>query len=136
MGKKRNGNHFITVDDSGPEFPDMHRCNNCDRKLACLAMGQVTEVPIPNTAPCVVSGRTIRFYYHDTLCLSFNIMNKLVTDHGYWGYSVTTSRSIRWYLEALFSHGYIDSGYDVDRLCKLFKKRSGKEAELWVPANE
>lgn len=113
----------------------MIRCAECDRKLACLAMDCVTQVPIPNTAPCLTQGKTIRFYYHDTLVLSFNMMNKLVTDHGYWGYSVTTSRSIRWYLEALLYEDFINTRFDVDRLCKLFKQRPSEEANLWVPAN-
>jgi hypothetical protein len=123
------------VDESGSEFPDVVKCNGCDRKLACLAMDQVTDVPIPSTSPCIVEGRMIRFYYHDTLCLSFNMMSKLVTDHGYWGYSMTTSRSIGWYLEALFECGFINTMHDVNRLRKLFRNREGKEAELWVPAN-
>jgi hypothetical protein len=137
-GKKRNGNHFITVSEEGPEFPDELLCKDCDRILACLALKQASgDVVLDQTCvrPCLTQGRTARFYYHDTLCLSFNMMNNLVTDHGYWGYSVTTSRSIRWYLEALYYEGYIDSQASVDRLCKLFKTRSYEEADQWVPAN-
>lgn len=137
-GKKRNRNHYI-VCTGGPEFPDMERCKDCDLNLSCLAKGHVPHATMHGThdlsaqRPCIAQGATIRFYYHDTLCLSYNQMSKLVTDHGMWGYSVTTSRSIRWYLEALFHEGFIDSQARINELCKTFKVRPHEEADQWLP---
>ncbi|MHC4621184.1 MAG: hypothetical protein ACYTEQ_25840 [Planctomycetota bacterium] len=134
-GKKRNGNHFITCT-GGLEFPDMERCKDCDLNLGCLAVGHVphmTSHGVSRHRPCLIHGPAIRFYYHDSLCLSFSQFSKLVTDHGMWGYSVTTSRSIRWYLEALRYEGLICSQVRVDELCKQFKNRPSEEADQWVP---
>jgi len=132
-GEKQNGNHRI-VCTPGPFYPDMERCAPCDRSLGCLALGRVLfdkAQPLTAKRPCIADGPTIHFYYHGTLCLS--CASHIVTDHGMWGHSVTTSRSIRWYLEALFSQGYIDSRTRVDELCHHFKKRPAEEASHWIP---
>lgn len=140
-GSKRNGNHLIRLRE-GPHFPDAERCADCNLNLSCLAIGHIptrsVSTPQPlniQSRPCIAYGETIEFFYHDSLCLSFNTMSKVVTDHGMWGYSVTTSRSIRWYLEALYYEQYIGSQTHVDELCKLFKKRTYEEADQWVPVN-
>lgn len=119
-GEQRNGNHR-TVVNPGTPIPDVTLCHDCSRMLYCITKG----VSLPDTPerPCTQVGLVFKFHYHDSCCLTFTTRPKQITDHGMWGYSVTTSRSIRWYLEALYYHHYLDSQETVNELCKTFKKR-------------
>lgn len=65
------------------------------------------------------------FKYHGSLCLTFDVTQNRVNDWGYWGYSVTTSRAIRWYVEALADHHYIAFS-QIEEIINFFKKRKDR----------
>jgi len=124
-----NGNHCTQVS-PGVRTPDVSMCHECPRMLYCINLG--TTQPDTPDRPCTQIGLIFKFSYHGTVCLTYTTRPRQVTDHGYWGYSVTTSRAIRWYLEALMHHRYLDSQETVNQLCKTFKKRHSTPNNGWI----
>lgn len=134
-GIHSNGNHTVRIIDGLRDFdPVDASCKACEHNLACMADKRPHESTLHTGGlPCVVQHGAIVFSYHGSDCLRFRTHTKEVTDHGMWGYSVTTSRAIRWYLEALFYFGHIDSQARVEELITLFKKRTlQNNDEGWV----
>jgi hypothetical protein len=151
-GHCRNGNHQVTVDEplwpqSG--FPDLQKCATCELLLACnsagdaqppdhlfSSQGSATEAEIAKY-PCLRYTRRIRFYYHRTCCIEVDVNARELIDHGTYGYSVTTSRAIRWYLQALRDEGYLSSSR-VEELLKIFKKvaHTSNSTVEWHPTRE
>lgn len=106
-------------------------CQRCPDSLRCFLVGKTIDVneAIAKHYPCVEQRQYIFFHYHGACCLTFDQKLKRVNDWGYWGYSITTSRSIRWYLEALLYHDFIDSQQTVEDAIKYFKKRRPSNGE-------
>lgn len=74
--------------------------------------------------PCWEEQRFVEFYYHGSCCLVYDVQTGAVSDLGMYGYSVTTTRSIRWYLEAVadnYANGL--TGECISEIMKFFKKR-------------
>ena len=133
-GHCSNGNHSIKIGE-GVVQKNVH-CQGCPDSLRCFLVGKTIDVQeaMQKNYPCVDDRRYLLFHYHGACCITFDRKTKKVNDHGYWGYSVTTSRSIRWYLEALFYHGFIDAQQTVEDAIKFFKKRpsqSGDKRLAW-----
>lgn len=122
-GSYSNGNHMINT--GAGLIQDAVRCQNCPDNFRCFLAGKTIDPydAIHKNYPCVDERRYIQFHYHGSCCITFDRRQKRVNDWGYWGYSVTTSRSIRWYLEALLYEGFIDSSQTVEDAIKFFKKR-------------
>jgi hypothetical protein len=134
-GIHSNGNHTVRIIDGLRDFdPARESCKQCEHNLSCLADKRPHESILHTSQlPCVVEEGAIVFSYHGTDYLKFQTHTKQITDYGYWGFTVTTSRSIRWYLEALFYFGHLDSQATVEELITTFKKRTLKEGEEgWV----
>jgi len=75
----------------------------------------------------------VAFRYHGTVCLSCDVAAKTVTDHGMYGYSVTTSGNIRKYLNAL-ADNFPElnlTGARIDELIHAFKADTSKVHGLW-----
>jgi hypothetical protein len=127
QGHCSNGNHRITA---GEGITHGEWCQTCEDSLRCFLAGKMIDVQeaVNKKRPCVQQAQFIYFYYHNALCLTFDKQRRRVNDWGYWGYSVTTSRSIRWYIEALAYHDFIP--YDtVEPAITFFKKRN--DTETW-----
>ena len=129
----RNGNHFTVVKPgTAPVIDAEGYCRGCVHNLECVLGGRVISYgqATQENMPCV-NGKNhrIEFYYHDTLCLTFNLNTNEVLDHGLWGHSVTTSRAIRWYLGALAEEGHIWPMH-VDECAKLSKKNKGGDDKV------
>lgn len=74
--------------------------------------------------PCWEEQRFVEFYYHGSCCLVYDTQTGAVSDLGMYGYSVTTTRAIRWYLEAVadnYANGL--TGDRIGEIMKHFKKR-------------
>jgi hypothetical protein len=141
-GSCTNGNHRTEIDEPlWPQagYPDMQRCQGCALWLLCNTAGEPkppselfgsphVDISLEQEIakyPCLRFTKRIRFYYHGTCCIELDVRNRKITDHHKYGYSVTTSRAIRWYLEALNDEGYLASRTQVDTLIKAFKKGVG-----------
>jgi hypothetical protein len=121
-GQCGNGNHRIKTGEGVLQRDTW--CQPCPDSLRCFLVGRTVDIQeaIAKKYPCVATRRFILFYYHGSCCLTFDTQTKRVNDWGFWGYSITTSRSIRWYLEALLWHNYIDMQQTVEDAIKFFKK--------------
>ena len=129
-----NGNHRIAREGGAIE-PNATMCQPCSQSLYCFLAGKDLDFrqKEKDRTPCYREIKFIRFYYHGTCCLSYDMHKKTVCDHGKWGYSVTTSRSISWYLEALHDN-FHDVWLGPDRaqeLKKAFKKWKQGDGEVW-----
>jgi hypothetical protein len=121
-GKFRNRNHLIKV---SPEIVQQNAwCQTCPESMNCFLAGKTIDLDraLQKGYPCVSHQGYIFFSYHDSCVLTFARAPLRVNDWGYWGYSVTTSRSIRWYLDALAHHGFI-TPKSVEAAIEFFKKR-------------
>jgi len=123
-GKFRNRNHTIKFFD-GCRPPNFSSCKHCELALRCAAGKRVT-VPEArdHQRECYTGRRYIDFSYHGSICLRYDIFTGKMSDLGMWGYSETTSRAIRWYVEALVDNGYIAPKH-LEPALKWFKKKEG-----------
>lgn len=130
-GHCSNGNHMIKIGEGVIQKNDW--CQGCPESLRCFLVGKTIDVQeaLQKAYPCIDDKRYILFHYHGACCITFDCKTKQINDHGYWGYSVTTSRSIRWYLEALFYHGFIDAQQTVEDAIAYFKKRKPDVHGRW-----
>ena len=96
-----NKNHSIDLL-YGLRDPDTLLCHGCPLSLACLS-GQRNDAHILHSVPvypCETADSLVKFTYHISVCFTVDLTNKRVTDHGMYGFSVSTSRAIRQYLDA------------------------------------
>lgn len=121
-----NGNHRIAIT-SGRQAPFPDLCKNCPNHLACFAGHQDEALRRDGEwmlRPCWEERRFVEFYYHGSCCLIYDMLTGAVSDLGMYGYSVTTTRSIRWYLEAVaenFNTRLVNGR--IGEIMQLFKKR-------------
>lgn len=122
VGAHSNGNHTIIAGDGLKQ--DAKWCRDCPVNMRCFLIGQKIDIAMAsaNRYPCVRQAKTLIFKYHGATCLVFDVLENRVNDWGYWGYSVTTSRAIRWYVEALVELDYIEFGRS-EEIINFFKKR-------------
>lgn len=127
------GNHRVEVKDLRKE-PSYPLCEPCPYNMRCCVQGEVVGEPLAATvnAPCLAERNLICFYYHDSLCLTYDRAKQCVTDHCMWGYSATTTQSIGTYLHALSVHGFIPLSC-IDNIKKVFKKR---DDDGWIDVSE
>ena len=139
-GHVRKGNQSIRITQPRLEA-SFEVCAPCPLNMRCCVQGEVLHVGeiaqfkedgVINEGaviPCLVGRNVIRFSYHSSVCLSFDMEKECVTDHGMYGYSQTTSQSIGTYLHALAENGFIVGGDAcVEKLKKVFKRlRDGKK---------
>lgn len=124
-----NGNHRTEIKDTQRAFdPTQETCKHCLLSVRCFGQQVDLTWALENKCGCVTQKTRIEFYYHESLCLTYECPQNRITDHNMWGYSVTTSRSIGWYLDALVDHGFINEEQPAE-LKRLFKQRSSSE---WV----
>lgn len=122
-----NGNHRIAIT-AGRRAPAPDQCKGCPNHLACFAGRQDEALRRDGEwmlRPCHNERRFVEFYYHGSCCLVYDIQTGAVSDLGMYGYSVTTTRSIRWYLEAVadnFANGL--TGDRIGEIMTFFKKRT------------
>lgn len=130
----RRGNHEIIVLYDAPNraYPDMELCAECDLYLACQAAGKTqaerhdmtdnenTQEPYP----CINKTQRIRFLYHDTCCIEYDVDAHMLTGHGTHGWSQSTNNAIRKYLEALVDGGYFSQEVMYEMLAAV--RRDGK----------
>lgn len=132
-GHKSNGNHRIEIID-GLASPRVELCQDCNLNLRCLASGQISkERAFREERACCRDWNLINFYYHSSCCLTFNQATRKITDHNMYGFSVTTSSSIRKYVNALWENfSYLHLSYSrIDEIIKAFKTHS-EDHELWL----
>lgn len=125
-----NGNHIVELAYSFAP-PSFELCNGCKYALQCLSSEQMDTHTILNEhMPCVYPMQDVKFYYHETVCLVFNKVNVRVHDDFMYGYSVTTSKNIRYYLEALEDNfEYLKlNRYKIETIIKIF--RADKEKRV------
>jgi len=130
-----NKNHTTMVRDGTRAFDAAHSdCVHCELNLVCLGGKEINWFTANADKRACATGRClIQFQYHATVCLTYDRMRNRVTDHWQHGRSVTTSRSIRWYLEALQENDVIPYGVDINEVLKVFKMRSEEKGEGWIP---
>jgi hypothetical protein len=130
---KHNGNHRVTIS-AGIKDPGILLCQGCELALRCLSGPQISAWQAHDEQRRCAQDqeRTIvKFYYHGTCCLTLDLANRRLTDEGQYGRSVTTTCSIRAYLNAVFSNfSHLNLSYTrIDEIMKIFKK--AKET-TWV----
>ncbi len=130
-----NKNHTTMIRDGTRAFDATHPdCIHCELNLVCLSGKEINWFTANTYKRACATGRClIQFQYHATVCLTYDRMQNRVTDHWQYGRSVTTSRSIRWYLEALQENNVIPYSVDIDALLKIFRTRPEETWEGWVP---
>ena len=129
-GECSNGNHRIKTGEGVLQRDTW--CQPCPDSLRCFLVGRTIDVheAIAKKYPCVNDRKYIFFYYHGACCLTFDRDGCRVNDWGYWGYSITTSRAIRWYLVALRWHGFINHQDTIEAAVKFFKQKDrGRDAQ-------
>jgi hypothetical protein len=89
------------------------------------SQGSATEAEIAKY-PCLRYTRRIRFYYHGTCILTYDVQSQRVTDHGTYGWSVTTSRALRWDLGALCDESYISPQRREEIYKEMRKNQQGR----------
>lgn len=125
----RRGNHEVIVkqDAPTPGYPDMERCEGCDRYLACQVAGRPQfdyEERCRQEYTCRHQTQRIRFLYHDTCCVEYDVDAHMITGHGTHGWSQSTNRAIDNYLEALEDCGYVTQDVRYEMLSYI--RRDGK----------
>jgi len=124
-----NGNHCIEIKEAQRAFdPTQETCKHCSLSARCFGHQVGLTLALKNKCGCIAQKARIEFRYHESLCLAYECSQNRITDEGMWGYTVTTTRSISWYLDALVDHGFINEEQPA-KLKKLFKKRNSSE---WV----
>lgn len=118
-GLKINGNHRTEVITRTPP-PLEEACPVCPLRLVCTSVGPERNRHPGRHCQTVI---TAKFFYHGTCCLTFDERERTLDDHGYWGYSITTSRAIRWYVQALWDNDLLYDVKDVERSLLYFRKR-------------
>ena len=102
--------------------------------MKCLLAGKQLNPPSAERLKkhCYTRRRFVQFSYHHSVCLQFDLVSKEMTDNGYWGHSVTTSRAIRWYIEALAARQYIPH-HHVEKAISFFRKarKEGRDAQVY-----
>jgi hypothetical protein len=124
-----NKNHTTEIKDAQRAFdPSLETCAHCALSARCFG-NQVDIVQAMQIhCPCIMQKAAIEFYYHNSLCLQFEIPKNRITDKGMWIRSRSTTRAIGWYLVALEDHGFI-TAEQVKDLKKRFKTRTTSQ---WV----
>lgn len=127
-----NGNHSVDLI-KGCYPPTRYTCSGCELSMKCLLAGhQIThEEARKENRGCYTRRRFVIFRYHGSTCLQLDRHLDTLQDFGYWGYSVTTSRAIRWYLEALAERGYI-APMHIEPAIKHFKQRKAKDRQVYI----
>lgn len=131
--EKRNGNHRVELA-KGQHDPEITFCQDCELALRCLSGKPIDawQAHQEKRRCSYEQDQTIvNFYYHGTCCLTLDLTNRRLTDNGQYGRSVTTTCSIRSYLNAVFdnfSHLNLSSTR-IDEIMKIFKKAKEK---TWV----
>jgi hypothetical protein len=109
LDKIIHGNHSITWEDAFND-PSPHRCKTCLNHLACFSGRQEEAIQRHRKEkkltdlPCYNPHRFLVFTYHSSICLVYDTLTHAITDNHLWGYTSSTSRAIRWYLNALADH--------------------------------
>lgn len=121
-GRCTNGNHTIVAGEGILQRAEW--CQACPDSMRCFLVGNTVDVQeaVDKKYPCIQQQRYIFFKYHGACCLTFDQQTQRLNDWGYWGYSVTTSRSIRWYVEALVDSNLIPPDR-AEPAIEFFKKR-------------
>lgn len=122
-GTYKNKNHYISVAPGVQK--DAAWCQSCPDGLRCFLVGKSIDIreAVTKQYPCVKQQKYILFRYHGAACLVFDTDANKMNDWGYWGYSITTSRAIRWYVEALADNGFIQPN-QVEPALTFFKARA------------
>lgn len=104
---KHSKNHRITIENSLTPA-NIKDCTGCERSLRCLAGKQislteayVTQKYDESKCKCFNEYNLIRFYYRHSCCLSFDIAQRMLIEHGYMGLTTSTNWAIGQYLYAL-----------------------------------
>jgi hypothetical protein len=114
--------------------PAQPGCANCELNLDCLRGKEINaHTAHLDRRACAIDNNLIHFQYHATVCLTYDCTQQRITDHGQYGRSVSTSRAIRWYLEALQENSIIPYHVDTGALVKTFKDRGCIVNEGWIP---
>jgi hypothetical protein len=129
-----NKNHTTVIRNGVRAFDGAHPgCINCELNLVCLSGRPVDHFQAHyDKRSCAVQNTVIQFQYYTTVCLSYDITQQHITDHWQYGRSVSTSRAIRWYIEALKENDVIPYGFDENELIKTFRDRPQVQGEGWL----
>lgn len=121
-GEHHNKNHRVVV--TPTMEPSTEWCPSCPESMRCFLADRRIPVQqaIDNKYPCMLRERQVLCFYHDSLILGFNSHTNIVNDYGFWGYSITTNRAIRWYVEALADNDMIPLGA-VEPAINYFRRR-------------
>jgi hypothetical protein len=99
-GSVADGNHAIEIDTGVVQHESY--CRHCPMSVSCYLGGEiVTFAEAAKMDYACVKKKTILFRYHGATVLKFDVSAKTLDDSGYWGYSVSTSRALGWYIQAL-----------------------------------
>ena len=154
-----NNNHNISFS-FGLERPDWELCTGCPHGLECNSGADHISVghcridgerhgPHPymgwdpiqygelKDLPCCAppdKGGAILFEYHGSICTSFDRAGRRFTDMMMWGHSITTTRAIRWYIDALAWNSIITPSEESTLLtwCNRGGRRTGVYQDAWV----
>lgn len=131
--EKSNGNHRIELT-RGQRDPHITLCQECELALRCLGGKPIDawQAHQEKRRCSYEQDQTIiNFYYHGTCCLTLDLTNRRLTDQGQYGRSVTTTCSIRAYLNAVYDNfSHLNIPYSrIDEIMKTFKKAREK---TWV----
>jgi len=119
------GNHTVklTLDSPTPGYPDLEKCSTCELCLACQTAGHI-QAPHEEKYRCRQRTQRIRFEYHGTCCIEYDVDEHMITGHGTYGWSQSTNRAIGNYLEALADCDYITEGVRYEVLS--YVRRDGR----------
>jgi hypothetical protein len=135
----RKGNHEIIIiaAEPTPGYPDMEKCEGCVLYLACQTAGKTqahtddfrdngghARGASESKYACRQFTKRIRFLYHDTCCIEYDVDAQMITGHGTHGWSQSTNRAIDNYLEALEDCGYVTQDVRYEMLS--YVRRDGK----------
>ena len=132
-GTCKNGNHLTEVTPGVKAFDsESTACQMCSLSFRCMYQQVDLSLVIEKGLPCIRAQGVIKFRYHGTICLTFDVANNRITDHGYWGYSITTTRAIGWYVNALSDLRFINNR-DVRQIIEQLRKRAKQQtAKDWI----
>ena len=123
-GRASNGNHSIELEEGIVKKPSY--CRLCPMWSSCYIGDKtptLTEAHAQKYA-CIKENK-LTFRYHGSKVLVFDMHQHRLNDFGFWGYSMSTSRSITWYLHALEDTGLIAPIMRNDAAA-FFRKRKDK----------
>lgn len=100
------GNHTLKVEES--VIQQAWYCSTCPMSASCYFGGQIVDFSTASKAgyPCV-QNKNVAFMYHGATVLVFDFHKRTLNDNGYYGYSVSTSRALSWYIAVLVERDFI-----------------------------